>query len=365
MIGAAVVVVAAVLYAVGGSGGGKKKVAALSNTNAAPPSPPAAGPKIVFATPVYDFGKLNGGEVLRYAYTFTNVGNAPLEISEVSSSCSCVKVGEWPRKIEAGGTGSIPIQFSSGYFIGELGKWLVVNCNDPSQPKVELKIKGTVWRAIEVSPPSAAINLCSEVPSNSATVRIISHLDQPVTVSDVECRIGGLALELATNQPGKEYQLTVRTVPPWPTNSQQGQITMKTSTTNAPILSFNGWVNVLPTVMTIPYQIKMPPLPLATSFAYMVWVRNNGTNTLALSKAAVNAKGVEVQIKEERPGQEFILTLNFPAGFDVAPGEKVELSVKSNHPQFPVIKVPAVLAPRAAPVQGTGATPAVATSPSQ
>ena len=322
------------------------------------PATNAGSPKIQFENPVYNFGKINGGDVVQYSYIFTNVGNVPLELSAVNPSCSCLKLGDWPRKVEPGKTGAIPVSFNSGHYMGELGKWIDVICNDPSQSTVQLKFNGTVWRAIEINPPSAGLNLCSEVPSNSATVRIISHLDQPVTLSDLQCQLAGVAMELTTNQPGKEYQLTVRTVPPWPVTSQQGQITMKTSATNASSANCNVYVNVLPTVMTIPYVIKMPALPLASPFSYMVWVRNNGTNTLALSEPAVNAKGVEVKMKEENPGHEFILTLNFPAGFDVAPGEKLELSVKSNHPQFPLIKVPGVLLPRAAPAQSTAPAPA-------
>jgi hypothetical protein len=32
--------------------------------------------------------------------------------------------------------------------------------------------------------------------------------------------------------------------------------------------------------------------------------------------------------------------VTFPAGYQVPPGEKVELSLKSSHPQYSVIKVP-------------------------
>ena len=34
------------------------------------------------------------------------------------------------------------------------------------------------------------------------------------------------------------------------------------------------------------------------------------------------------------------LTIDFLAGFQVEPGQNVELTVKSNHPSFPLIKVP-------------------------
>ena len=78
-------------------------------------------------------------------------------------------------------------------------------------------------------------------------------------------------------------------------------------------------------------------------------IRNNGTNTLTLSEPEVNAKGVDLQLKEIEAGRSFALTANFPAGFEMAQGEQVELSVKSNHPQFPTIKVPIMQPTRPAP----------------
>ena len=53
----------------------------------------------------------------------------------------------------------------------------------------------------------------------------------------------------------------------------------------------------------------------------------------------MNPKGVDVQLKELGPGRDFTLTGTFPTGFEIAQGEKIELSVRPNHLQFPAIKV--------------------------
>ena len=82
---------------------------------------------------------------------------------------------------------------------------------------------------------------------------------------------------------------------------------------------------------------------------YSLAIRNSGTNALALKDPAVNAKGIDVQLREVQRGRLFTVTLTFPAGFDVTAGEQIELSVKSNHPQFPIIKVP-VQTRRQAPI---------------
>jgi hypothetical protein len=334
-------------------------VAQTSSVPALPPpvSPPAApvdGPRIQFASLVHDFGRANGDDLVHCVFFFTNTGNSLLEVSDVSPGCGCMKAGEWSRKVEPGKTGSIPVQYDSHHYTGPFAKSVFVTCNDPSQPKPMLEIKGTVWRPIEIRPETAVLNLNADAPSNATAVHIISHLDEPLTVTDLKWTNTAFAVELLTNQPGKEYQLLVRTTPPWPSSRQMGQITLSTSATNRPVIRINAFANVLPIIMAIPFQIGLPPPPLTNPFPYTVWIRNNGTNPLTVSEPSVNAAGVDVQVKEEQPGQQFGVTATFPAGFEVAPGQRIELSVKSNHPQFPVVKVPVIQLPRPSPVAAPG-----------
>src|SRR5215467_14963435 len=72
----------------------------------AAPAVPAAdtttGPKIEFATPIYDFGKVKGGDPVKYTYYFTNTGNEVLEVKAVQPSCGCTTAGDFSRKVEPG-----------------------------------------------------------------------------------------------------------------------------------------------------------------------------------------------------------------------------------------------------------------------
>jgi hypothetical protein len=66
---------------------------------------------------------------------------------------------------------------------------------------------------------------------------------------------------------------------------------------------------------------------------------NNTTNTLSITEPVVSVPGVEVQLKELQPGKHFSVSLAFPQGFDLknTPGE---LTLKSNNPKLPIIKIP-------------------------
>ena len=119
------------------------------------PSPPSgtkfaagatetSGPRIEFATQVFDFGKVSAGELVRHDFVFTNTGRALLEITDVRPGCGCTTAGTWDRRVKPGQTGVIPLQFNSANFDGKVTKSATVTCNDRGKSNLVLQITGTV-----------------------------------------------------------------------------------------------------------------------------------------------------------------------------------------------------------------------------
>ncbi len=325
----------------------------------------AAGPKIQFATPVYDFGKVKSGDPVKYSYVFTNIGTEVLEVTHVQPSCGCTTAGDWTHKVDPGQTGTIPVQFNSANFNGPVFKTITVTSNDKGQPSFGLQLKGTVWKPIEVSPAFAVMNIPPDSDSGgTTTVRIINNMEDPITLSEPESNNKTFTAELKTTQPGKEFQVIITAVPPLATGNVQGQISLKTSSSNMPVITVTAWANVQPAITVMPPQLTLPAGPLAVKLAPSVTIQNNGTNALTLSDPAVNAKDVDIQIKEVQQGHSFAVTLTFPMGFEVPQGQPLELTVKSSNPHFAVIKVPITQMQRtASPVVPIKAAPTAAINP--
>ena len=319
---------------------------------AAPPAP-AAGPKIQFASTTYDFGRAKGDDLVNCTFTYTNTGIAPLELSEVSPGCGCMKVLDWTKKLDPGQSGSLMVRLDTKQYTGPFAKSIFVTCNDPAYTKPMLEIKGYVFRPLEITPPYASISLTAETPSNSAAVRIISHLDEPIYLSPPVSPNPLFLATLTTNQPGKEYLLTVHTASV-PTGPQFGDITIQTSATNLPPITIKANASLIPLVMSFPNHIRLPAGPLTNAYPYKLSLVNKSTNTLSISEPAVNAAGVEAKMSDEQPGQQYGLMLTFPAGFEVKPGENIELSVKCSHPLFPLLKVPVSQQPRPTAAKAAG-----------
>ena len=98
---------------------------------------------ITFEKAEHDFGTLLQGEVVSYSFHFTNTGNMPLIISQVTSTCGCT-VGEYPREpIAPGKSGSIKATYNSSGHHGFQSRTLTVMSNT-IPAKNTLVIKGMV-----------------------------------------------------------------------------------------------------------------------------------------------------------------------------------------------------------------------------
>jgi len=307
----------------------------------------AIGPKIDFETPVYEFGKVKSGEMVKHIFNFTNSGDDVLILTNVQPSCGCTTAGDWTRKVEPGKTGTIPIQFNSANYSGQVMKTVTVTSNDKSKPSFGLQIKGTVWKPIDVQPSFAVMNIPPDTQSNVTTkVHIVNNMDEVITLSPPESSQKAFTATLVTNTAGKDFDMIITAQPPFEQAQAQSQITIKTSSTNVPTLTVTAWANVQQPVVVSPPQVVLAAGPLVNKQTVSVSIQNNGAKPLKLSEPAVDAKGADVQLAEPNPGRAFTATLTFPPGFELSQGSKAEFTVKSDHPKFPLIKVPITQLPK-------------------
>lgn len=77
------------------------------------------GPVMLWESDSVDVGLLAEGELIEVAFEFKNSGKAPLIISQVSTSCGCTAVKNWPRNpVEAGDEGTILISLKTRSITG-------------------------------------------------------------------------------------------------------------------------------------------------------------------------------------------------------------------------------------------------------
>jgi len=196
------------------------------------------GPKIQFDGPVYEFGKVLCGAVVKHDFPFRNIGDGPLVINDVHSTCGCTSATNTSKLVGPGKKGVISVEFNTLHFSGPVTKAVTVKSNDTNQPIAELQVKGTVWRPIDVTPAGATFTSRADSPSNEVrVVRIVNNQDKPLVLSALQINQKTISAELKTNEFGKEYELVVKLVPPLGAGNVFGQITLKTSSTEVPVVT--------------------------------------------------------------------------------------------------------------------------------
>jgi hypothetical protein len=157
--------------------------------------------RIAFAQPIYDFGRVKAGDAVKHTFVFTNVGTEVLEVTNVQTSCGCATTGEWTRRVEAGGTGTIPVQFHTAGFGGEMLKTVAVYSTDKTNFLTTLQLKGTVWKPVDVVPSFAVLNILPDATTASTSVRITNNIDEHISIlSHPKCSSPAFVAEIRTNQ---------------------------------------------------------------------------------------------------------------------------------------------------------------------
>jgi hypothetical protein len=94
-------------------------------------------PVIRFDENFFNFGKIKSGKIITHVFKFSNVGKAPLLITECVSSCGCT-IPTFPKEpIPPGQSSQIEVRFDSKDKSGKIQKIVTVYSNTiPNESKI-------------------------------------------------------------------------------------------------------------------------------------------------------------------------------------------------------------------------------------
>jgi len=303
----------------------------------------ASGPQIEFATTTYNFRKIVGGNPVHHDFLFKNTGTSTLEITNVITSCGCATTGEWDRTVEPGETGKIPIELRTDNFNGDVRKSIKITTNVSDSREITLWIQGTVWQAIEINPRYAALgSIIDTSQPHSKTIRIVSHLEEPLEITKTESTNPLFRTNLKTIQQGKEFELEITANPPFNPGSHSGTIKLETSSKEKPEIAITASCYVPARVQFTPSRLLLPTGPLPKATERSVFVMHNAPTPLKILDVTVSAENITMQTVEMKEGKQFRIILSFPSGFAIPNKKDVALTFKTDDPSAPVVSVPIV-----------------------
>ncbi|MBM4466614.1 MAG: DUF1573 domain-containing protein [Chloroflexi bacterium] len=113
------------------------------------PSPTAQAGRIKITPASWDFGEIPPTAKVSHTFTVTNVGQGPLDITGVSTSCGCTTAEVDRTRLKPGEQTTLRVTFDPQAHGGSTGRFLrlvYVRSNDPERPEVQIEIHVTVSR---------------------------------------------------------------------------------------------------------------------------------------------------------------------------------------------------------------------------
>ena len=109
-----------------------------------------------FESEIIDYGEIQQKDDGNRVFTFKNIGNNPIVISNVKGSCGCTVATKPNKPIMPGKTGEIGVKYDTNR-IGRFSKTITITSNASKNKKI-VRIKGMVLKP-EGAPNNSAVSV--------------------------------------------------------------------------------------------------------------------------------------------------------------------------------------------------------------
>lgn len=198
----------------------------------------AAAPRLVVDNIKFDFGQVYQGARVDHIYRIQNIGDAPLNIEKVRSSCGCTAALLSAARLAPGEAGEVKVSFDSTRFKGEVTKAVYLYTDDPDHREVYLNLRGEVLARLVADPPQLVLVSLSPGVERTATVVIANQSQEPLELEAPTSTIADVKAILAKSSlaPGETTQMTVTVLPKDGTTRFSGYVFVRGSGPQAPEL---------------------------------------------------------------------------------------------------------------------------------
>lgn len=234
---------------------------ALGQNVAAPAASQPGGPRLKLDKEKLDFGSLWYGDPCEMQLGLTNVGSAPLEISELKTSCGCTAAKLEQTTLQPGQTEQVRITYDTKKGVRDVSQNVTIISNDAAQRERHIPIVGTVKNVYDGKPSNYVV--LGMVPFDRVTERSIElegNMDEKVMLN-----VGKLpddtpfTVRLDPIEEGRRYRMVVTTKPPMKTGPINVKVPLSTTSLRFPTLTISVNGQALDRVAVIPERIGLVP----------------------------------------------------------------------------------------------------------
>lgn len=196
----------------------------------------------------HDWGTVAPG-ALKATIVVKNAGTDVLNISRVQPSCGCTSSPIDRSVLQPGETGSIAVTLNATSN-GPIQKLLTVYSDAPGDTAHVIQLVANIRQTISYEPFNYfLLNEARPKAVNNATLTIVNNSDENLTIHPPQLVTGNIDVKFPMKKkvvlkPGGRLELKAQ-ITPRGIGPLNGEVRVKTSSTENPELSFNIWGNAI------------------------------------------------------------------------------------------------------------------------
>ena len=307
----------------------------LSTNRYAGDQPNVEPARLLCDQPVYDFGEAANNRSIAHEFVLRNVGETPVNIKRVASSCGCTVATASTNAIGPGQQIIINAVLDLTGRTGPQEKPIAVETDDPVTPSLNLSFKGVAVAELTVDPLFLNFGEVAEDVEAVKAVTVVSRRPG-VSITNVVCESKAFAASIWKKGDSRGLGFDVRTVPPLAGASTVSKITVQTDHPTAGDASLQVYALVRGEVVVAPREIvirRSAAGPLTRS----VLLRAGTAKDFKVLSADLPVPGVEVDLSNQGAGSYRIDVRNLKPGPDL---EGTSLKIKTDLAKNKEILIP-------------------------
>jgi hypothetical protein len=154
-----------------------------------------------------DFHPKPEESVVKGEFPFTNIGKAPITITDVKTSCGCTTAALTKKVYAPGEKGAIATTFTMGDRTGLQQKQVVVRTDYPEEMFIQLTVRVFIPEFLKLEPQIIRWPLNSK--NEVRTFKLNAGTEQTIKVLGVRSTDDRIFAKLKTIEPGKKYEVEV------------------------------------------------------------------------------------------------------------------------------------------------------------
>jgi hypothetical protein len=265
-----------------------------------------SAPRIKVEQPIWNFGVVTNLTGVTNSFVIRNVGDAPLVISRVFSTCTaCLIAGIDQTILPPGATTKVHGYLNLRQLSGAISRTILIECNDPQTPSCALELTGFLVPAYQTIPSEIKLDLSNGQTSGTAEIRPLFRLNAGLSV--VSCDDTNLDATISPNS-NTGFLLSVRVKNGLPPGNRVVNVTLRSADSND--LPCHVMVNIHhpPDLDLIPSRLIFnPQVEMQTR---ILWVKQHGKAPLMLLDVVPSSDKYHCEIYPDPAGVNYRIYVN-------------------------------------------------------